>query len=160
MEINGLPAHPLVIHAAVVLVPLAALLAITYVAVPRWRWATRWPMTATSGLALLTVVYAWFSGRHLRDERVAAGLDAVRFQSHQEKADILLWVTVVFVAVAVFAAWALGGPSALASGRGARAHHAPVIEWTAIVAVVILSVLLTTMAVATGEAGARLVYGG
>ncbi len=160
MEINGLPAHPLIIHLAVVFIPLAAILAVSYAAVPRWRWATRWPMVVVSVIALLSVIYAWFSGRHLRDERVAAGVDAVRFQSHQEKADILLWVTVVFLALVLLAAWALGGTSALASGRGARGNHAAVIEWTAIVGVVILSVLLVTMGVATGEAGARLVYGG
>ncbi len=160
MEINGLPAHNLIIHLTVVFIPLAALFSAVYAAVPRWRWATRWPMLVSSMVALVSVIYAWFSGRHLRDERLAAGLDAVRFQSHQERADILLWVTVVFVALVLFAAWALGGPSALVSGRGARGNHAPVIEWTAISGLLILAVLLITMTVYTGEAGARLAHGG
>lgn len=33
----GLPAHPLVVHAVVVLLPLAAVAAIAAALVPRWR---------------------------------------------------------------------------------------------------------------------------
>ncbi|CAM3358269.1 hypothetical protein NODU109028_13430 [Nocardioides dubius] len=160
MDINGLPAHPLVIHAAVVFVPLAALLAVTYACVPRWRWSTRWPMIVVSAIGLLSVIAAWWSGRELKDERIAAGAAAARFHEHQERADILIWVAVVFFVFVLIAAWALGGPSALSSGRGARGHHAAVIEWPTLVMLVILSVLLFTMAISTGEAGARLVYGG
>ena len=42
MEINGLPLHPLVVHAAVVFGPLAALAALAYVGLPRWRDRLRW----------------------------------------------------------------------------------------------------------------------
>ena len=44
MEINGLPLHPLVVHAAVVFGPLAALAALAYVVLPAWRDRLRWPM--------------------------------------------------------------------------------------------------------------------
>ena len=50
MEINGLPLHPLVVHAAVVFLPCAALLALVYAAVPRWRWAVRWPMVGLTAV--------------------------------------------------------------------------------------------------------------
>ena len=33
----GLPAHPLVVHAAVVLLPMAAIATVVVAAVPRWR---------------------------------------------------------------------------------------------------------------------------
>ena len=36
-EINGLPLHPLVVHAAVVFGPLAALSALAYVGLPKYR---------------------------------------------------------------------------------------------------------------------------
>ena len=48
MEINGLPLHPLVVHAAVVFGPLAALTALAYVVPPPGgtafdgRWSC-WP---------------------------------------------------------------------------------------------------------------------
>lgn len=41
MEFFGLPLHPLVVHAAVVFVPLAALLVMVFAVFPRHRWATR-----------------------------------------------------------------------------------------------------------------------
>ena len=43
MEINGLPLHPLVVHAAVIFGPLAAVAALAFL-VPRWRDRLRWPM--------------------------------------------------------------------------------------------------------------------
>ena len=52
MEINGLPAHMLIVHAAVVFLPLASVLALVYAGVPRWRWATRWPMVGFTTVAL------------------------------------------------------------------------------------------------------------
>ncbi len=41
--VAGLPLHPLVVHAAVVLLPLAALVLVTLVAVRRWRAALAVP---------------------------------------------------------------------------------------------------------------------
>jgi uncharacterized membrane protein len=41
-QIGGLPVHVLVLHAAVVLVPLLALGAIVYAVVPRWRPRIGW----------------------------------------------------------------------------------------------------------------------
>ena len=55
MEVNGLPLHPLVVHAVVVLGPLAALTGLAYALVPRWRWVLRWPLVA---LAVVTAVAA------------------------------------------------------------------------------------------------------
>ncbi len=41
-QINGLPVHALVVHAAVVFVPLLVLGAIAYAVVPRWRPRVGW----------------------------------------------------------------------------------------------------------------------
>ena len=56
MEIAGLPLHPLVVHAAVVLIPLTALLTIGLAVLPRWRWLLRWP---TAGASVLCIVLAY-----------------------------------------------------------------------------------------------------
>ena len=53
MQIAGLPLHPLVVHAAVVLIPLTALLTIGLAVLPRWRWLLRWP---TAGASVLCIV--------------------------------------------------------------------------------------------------------
>ena len=53
MELNGVPLHPLVVHAVVVLGPLAALAGLAYAFVPKWRWLLRWPLVV---LAVVTAV--------------------------------------------------------------------------------------------------------
>ena len=158
MEINGLPAHPLIVHAAVVLVPLAAFLALAYAGIPRLRWATRWPMVVTGLAALGAVLAAYFSGKDFIETRFPEERTSL-IELHQERAEVLLWLTVVFVAFVLAAAWGLGGPSALASGRGARGKHASVIEWSLVSMVVVLAIALFLMTAYTGEAGARSVWG-
>ena len=44
-SILGLPIHALVVHAAVILIPLAALLGIAFLR-PVWRMPLRWPLPA------------------------------------------------------------------------------------------------------------------
>jgi hypothetical protein len=159
MEINGLPAHVLIVHAAVVFVPLAAVLAMLYAWVPRWRWATRWPAVGFTTVALGAVVAAYFSGRSFLDSQ--PGLQQSSAVSlHKERAGVLFWVTIVFAILVYLAAWGLGGPSGLASGRFERARHAPLIEWSLMAMVTILAVVSLAMVIGTGDAGARAVWGG
>ena len=54
-EIFGLPAHPLLVHAAVVLVPLAALGTIAAAAIPRHRKILAPIMLGLSVVALFSV---------------------------------------------------------------------------------------------------------
>ncbi len=62
MEINGLPLHALVNHAAVVFGPLAALAGVLY-AVPRFRDYLRWPLVASVLVLLVSVWASYLSGR-------------------------------------------------------------------------------------------------
>jgi uncharacterized membrane protein len=62
MEISGLPLHPLVVHAAVVLGPVAALAALGYAAVGRWRDWLRVPMVVVALAAVASIVAAYLSG--------------------------------------------------------------------------------------------------
>lgn len=160
MEINGLPAHVLIVHAAVVFVPLASALAFVYAVVPKWRWATRWPAVGLGVAALGAVTAAYLSGKDFVDRFGANGLDVpAGVKLHEEKAEVLLWLTVVFVAVLLLAAWGLGGPSALTSGRGARGRHDPLIEWSLMAGTVVFSLSLILMTIQTGDAGADAVWG-
>ena len=56
-KVFGLPAHPLVVHAAVVLVPIAVLAAFAYVLVPRLRPKVGWvlALSAVSGAGAAVV---------------------------------------------------------------------------------------------------------
>jgi predicted membrane protein DUF2231 len=70
-QILGIPAHPLIIHAAVVFVPLQIVAAIVYGLVPAWRRFIWW---AVLGLAILAPAAAWsakFSGEQFEKRLIA-----------------------------------------------------------------------------------------
>ncbi|MFG1948978.1 DUF2231 domain-containing protein [Nonomuraea sp. NPDC048826] len=70
-EVLGLPAHPLVVHFAVVLTPLLVAVAVAYALVPRWRAATGWAVVLLSLAAPAAVFAAWQSGQSLKAARFA-----------------------------------------------------------------------------------------
>lgn len=102
MEINGLPLHPLAVHGAVVLAPLAALLALAYL-VPAWRDRLRWPMLVGALVAVGAVVVAYFSGDDFRESdrfATATGDFAEKLQTHEDLGTYLLWWTLAFGVIA------------------------------------------------------------
>ncbi|AIY17014.1 hypothetical protein GUY44_17045 [Pimelobacter simplex] len=106
MEINGVPLHPLVVHAAVVLTPLAGLAAVGY-AVPAWRDRLRWPLVVLAVVAAAAVWVAYLSGENLRTDRFAGvtGTLADRIADHETWAKRLRIGASVFAVLAVAAAW-------------------------------------------------------
>jgi len=156
MEIGGLPLHFLVVHAAVVFTPLAALAAVVFAVVPRWRWLTRWPALVTGLISLGSVVTARLSGKsYLEDHPELAPLVEV----HQDRGDLLMWVTIGFAVVVVTATWMLGGGTPLPSGRGARASALPAAEKLLAAILVLIAVAVLVLVVLTGDAGSRAVWG-
>ena len=64
---QGLPVHALVLHAAVVLVPLTALLTVLVAVVGRWRPRGAWPVVAGNVVTVVTVFVAVQSGEALQE---------------------------------------------------------------------------------------------
>lgn len=155
MEINGLPLHPLVVHAVVVLGPLAGLTGLAYAFVPRWRWLLRWPLVALSLVVAVTAFVALQAGDSLLDARPE--LEPL-VETHEERGELLRNWSLSFVIDAALAAWALGGGSALASGRGARDTKG-VIGWIAMVLLVVGSIGLVVLVFLAGDSGAQAVWG-
>jgi TRAP-type uncharacterized transport system fused permease subunit len=91
-EVLGLPAHPLVVHGAVVLTPLLVAVAVAYALVPRWRAATAWAVVLLSLLAPAAVYAAWQSGQSLKAARfaTAGGELGRRIADHEAHAVPLL----------------------------------------------------------------------
>jgi hypothetical protein len=144
MEINGLPLHPLVIHAAVIFGPLAALAALLYVVLPRWRDRLRWPMVVLAVVAGGSIVAAYLTGTNFLDSKPELK-QLEQVQTHEDRAWITLWVTLGFVVVALAAGY-------LHERRGAvRAGVSSLLAVAAVATLV--SVVLT------GDAGARAVWG-
>lgn len=155
MEINGLPLHPLVVHAVVILAPLAALTGLAYAFVPRWRWLLRWPLVALALMVAVTAVVATMAGDSLLESRPE--LEPI-VEDHAEWGQLLRNWSLGFVIDALLAAWALGGASALASGRGARESKG-VIGWIAMVLLVAGSIGLMVLVFLAGDSGAQAVWG-
>lgn len=61
-KVFGLPAHPLVVHAAVVLVPIAVLTAFVYVLIPRLRRTVGWVLLLSSVSGAVASVIAVETG--------------------------------------------------------------------------------------------------
>jgi hypothetical protein len=151
--------HPLVVHVAVVLTPLASLAGLAYAWRSGWRWWLRLPMVVGTVLAGGSVALAYLSGHQLLNQRFALSQGPLRsaIDRHRHWAHWLLFATAAYVLVVLVAAWALGGPSALASQRGARETVASV-RVPVLALLVVGAIVVLVLVVLTGDAGAKAVW--
>jgi uncharacterized membrane protein len=156
MEIAGLPLHPLVVHAAVVLTPLAVLLVLAFAVWPKHRWATRWPTAALTAAAFVATWAARLSGDSLAESK--PGLEqAVR--EHAEAGETFSVIVTVLALVTAVAVWSLASTSALANGAGAQESRIPALERVLPVVLVVAAIAVLVSAVIVGDSGARAVWG-
>jgi hypothetical protein len=152
MEINGLPLHALIVHATVVLVPLAAIAAGLFAVVPDWRFVLRWPVLVSTVVSFVILFITKLSGQNLKNTRFASatGVLKERIAAHQQRANTLFLISIGFVVVVVGGVWLLGF---------ARSRMAPAAQWAVSVVIVGFSVATIVWVVLTGEAGARTIWG-
>lgn len=159
MDINGLPLHVLVVHGAVVFAPLAAVAAIVFAAVPRWRFLTRWPAVVLAVVAAATVWLARLSGDDFFDSRFGTlpADNPVRaaILEHRDYGQALSFITLALLVVAATGAVLLGGASGFASGRGAKERAQSWVELAVPALIMLASVATLAYAFLTGDAGAR-----
>jgi uncharacterized membrane protein len=106
---DGLPIHILVNHAAVVLVPLAALIGIAFLR-PAWRMPLRWPLVAAAAVSVVTVFVTRRSGEALKDslgDQLKDNAAGELVDRHEELADRLWIWLLVFLLVTVVVALVL-----------------------------------------------------
>lgn len=118
----GLPVHVLVIHAVVVLGPLAALTGLAYALQPRWRRALRWPLLVAAAVVAATATVATRSGQALEARVIAQGRagaeELQQILEHSEAGGLAQWAALAFLGVsAVVTGW-LSRPGAT-GGRAA-----------------------------------------
>lgn len=159
-SIAGIPAHPLFVHIPVVLLPLAAILAIVWALVPRWRRALGPVTVVLAALGAAGAVLARSTGEALLQ---AKGFTEDNPGPVAEHAQWSLYATIagiaLFVLVALMlwlgrrAAGARGAAGRAAVGARSSAGHIAVRVLTVIAAV---AVILAT--VETGHEGAKLTW--
>jgi uncharacterized membrane protein len=153
----GLPLHPLVVHAVVVLVPLAVLGAVLVVAWPAARHRFGWLAVTVAAAATVSIPIATSTGEALRDRLAPDPLIA----THAELGDQLL-VIVAPMTVVLAGFVFLTRRSRRAEGPGAMVNARP--RWTrpATVALAVVAVALAAASavqvVRIGDSGARAVW--
>ncbi|MFI5956525.1 DUF2231 domain-containing protein [Cryptosporangium sp. NPDC051539] len=173
-KVFGLPAHPLVVHAAVVLVPIAVLASFAYVLVPRLRPKVGWVLvlSALGGAGAAVVAYEtgdrfakYLGGTPAIDEHGGFGKDT------RNMAVLLAVVAVVLVLV----------ERSRNSRRAGQPRYDERNQWTmvgeprqnssgstvlTVVSIVLMLALLATAVgaavsvVRAGDTGARMVWSG
>ena len=154
IQIAGLPLHPLIVHAVVVLTPLTvlALLLGTFWPAARRRLGVVTPLGALAVLVLVPVTIA--AGNSLAE--VIGPIPAV--ETHRGFGEMLLpWVIALFAVAAAQWAWFRYGDARMRRSAPGRAR-AIVIGLAA--ASVIVGVGTLVVVVLTGDSGARAVWGG
>lgn len=155
-EIMGLPVHPLVVHAAVVFVPLLALLAIGYGVLPRFRARIGWAVAALAVAAPAATLFAKLSGEELLEVLTAKGyppqiLD--QLAEHQGYGDLLFWFSLglgVSAGLLLFAT----------SERGRRGNLPGWLTPVFTGLVIVFGVLSAVYVYLTGDSGAQVVWTG
>ncbi|NUT31953.1 MAG: hypothetical protein HOV79_02655 [Hamadaea sp.] len=147
--IFGIPAHPLFVHAAVVMIPLLALFAAVYALVPRWRDKVGWLAAGLAVVAPLVALATKLAGDDLLAARYAAGVPD-NVLAHRSFGSTLLFVTIALGLATIVMLMSVGG----------RLSDSP--DWLKTgsrVVVLILSAVAVYYAIRTGDSGAASVWG-
>ncbi|MET8280306.1 DUF2231 domain-containing protein [Micromonospora sp. NPDC005174] len=157
-EFQGIPAHPLVLHAAVVFVPLLALLAIAYALVAPIRPHTRWVLGLLAVGAPICALLAKLTGdaffERLRSANRVTPEFVPKLEAHQDFGDMTLYAAIALGVVAL----------ALVRFVPPRATEGVPASRAVTVALQVLTVVAAAVAVyyvvRTGDSGAKVVWEG
>jgi cytochrome b involved in lipid metabolism len=147
--VSGLPVHTLVVHFAVVMLPLSAIALVAIILVPRWRGAFVW--AAMIGLLIGTgaAFVSMESGQALSE---VVGVPA----KHSKWGEVLPWVGLLLLITAVLWVWL--------NKRAGKAEPQPAISMgsgaqLAVGVIAIgLSIIATGMTIVVGHTGAEAVW--
>jgi uncharacterized membrane protein len=154
-EFKDLPLHPLVVHAAVVLIPLLVLGAVVYAVAPGLRSRIGWAVTGLAVAAPLAALLAKLSGdafrQRLIDNNNIGGRVLERVNDHRSLGNITLWFTIALAVTTLLLLFI-------------TSRRAPAIPRWGIVAVGVIVVALAAgsgyYVFWTGDYGARAVWEG
>ncbi|MCL1869495.1 MAG: hypothetical protein FWF90_03670 [Promicromonosporaceae bacterium] len=149
--INGLPIHPLVVHAVVVLLPLAVLGTIAIAVRPAWRARYGVAVTAVALLSVLFIPIATSSGESLEARVGDPG-------KHAQLGDQLIWFALPLLVCAAALTWLARRTE---KARTTARVSAPPRGATATVAVVavLFAVAAGVQVYRVGDSGARAAWG-
>lgn len=147
LTLGGVPLHPLVIHAVVVLLPLAAVGTLAMAVRPVWRRSLGVPTLLVALVGVVAVPMATYTGNQLQ---VALNGGSPLVAEHASRAGTLLPVAIAF-GVLLLAAVVVDRMAGARTAVGAGAHRGPAAR------VGPAPAILTALAALAGIASAGLV---
>jgi hypothetical protein len=154
-QFNGMPMHVLLVHAAVVFVPLLAVLAVVYALVPRFRAKVGWAAALLAVGAPVAALVAMLSGEAFKDRLLDQGMNAqglAPITTHQGYGTLTFWFTLalgVVTAAMIFV-----------TRPGERSRSVPrIVDLGLSVVVVALAAVSGYYVFKTGDTGAASVWG-
>ncbi|TCB99974.1 hypothetical protein E0H26_03880 [Micromonospora zingiberis] len=151
----GLPLHILVVHAVVIFVPLLVLLALAYIALPRFRARLDWAVLALAVVAPITAWVGVESGEALQQRQIARGFSGEildKINEHAEYGNVLFRYTLGLALAVILLV--------VATGRHERLPKLP--RWAApVLSVVVLGLGVAALVYVwlTGHSGSEMVWG-
>lgn len=153
--VTGLPLHVLVVHAVVVLVPLAVLGSLVAALWPAARRRYGWPVVAVTVVATACIPIATGSGEDLRDRLAPTAL----IREHAHLGDELLVYVIGLLVVVTGLVWFGRRPRADAPGAAKRDARRWAVAALSVVTVA-FAVVCAMQVVRIGDSGARAAWMG
>jgi hypothetical protein len=135
---------------------------LAFALLPGWRWLTCWAARLSTTGGAVALLLTWWTGRDLAEERYATvtGDLAERLATHQDRANVLVWVVLAYTVVVLLAFLTLPAASRLDDGRlGFAGRSAPWVVRLVPAALVVVALVALVGVVLTGHAGAQVAFG-
>lgn len=154
--ILGIPAHPLIIHAAVVFIPLLIIGAIVLAAWPPLHGRIGWAVLTLAVIAPLSALFAKLSGQNFRNLLIEKKLTSpqllTKITQHNSYGNHTFWWTLglgVLTLVLLAVAW-----------RSKEAGRRPAVRIGATAVMVVIGGIVGYYVFKTGDTGAHIVWQG
>jgi hypothetical protein len=154
-QFNGMPMHVLLVHAAVVFVPLLALTAIVYAVLPRLRSRVGWAAALLAVGAPAAAFVAKLSGQAFKQRLLDGGMKGqslANVTTHQGYGDLTFWFSLALGVATLVMVYL--------TSRGERGSLPRVADLGLAVVVVGLAAVSGYYVFRTGDTGAVSVWGG
>jgi len=166
--ILGIPAHPLLIHAAVVFIPLLIVAAIVYAALPIFRSRIDWAVVALGIIGPIAALFAKLSGQDLKQrliDRQETSPQLLRLiNQHNSFGNSTFWWTLALgiLTLVLFAYQFTQGrqPTPVTADGTSTVQRARIVRIASTVVMIVLGGVVGYYVYRTGDTGAHMVWMG
>ena len=165
-RVLGLPAHPLIVHAAVVLVPLLALGGIAYAVLPMLRRHFRWTVALLAIAAPAAITAAKLSGDEFRKNKNMTPQFQSTIDVHEGFGETAMWFTLGLGAAVLVLVFLVRPAARRTESRGpddtlvSSAKQGLIVQVVLGVVTVALAGITLYYVFRTGDSGAHMVWDG